>query len=321
MLLFGLTNHILGNGLERASGMKNMYSSVKWKEFYESDSESMDLVFLGSSYAYRSFDPYVFDNGLDVESFNMGSPLQKPIESYYVLKELLKTQKPTYVVYDLNWGVFNKDKYFNTKVWNFDQLKFSINKLKYLVNVFDSDQYLNAALKTVRYHEYLSEYLKMLLSIEEDSFEREKDEYMKNYKGKGFVINDEIIAKEKIDELYETIYGEPSEYTWDETQLYYFDQIAKTCENEGVELILVTAPMSPTYFKLYTEHWRDYDKISDVSNKLAKKWGLTYFDYNLINDEELIFSDFDFADRSHLNYKGAEKISNNFAEKLKKLLK
>ena len=118
--IFLVINFWVGLKLEKVADKKNLYATVKWQEFYETSPNSLDLVFVGSSYAYRSFDAEVFDNKLNVNSFNMGSPLQKPVESYYVLKETLKLQKPSFVIYDVNWGVFNEDKYFNTKLWNFD---------------------------------------------------------------------------------------------------------------------------------------------------------------------------------------------------------
>src|SRR5438477_3987320 len=46
---------------------------------------SVDILFIGSSHAYRGFDPRLFaETGLT--SFNLGSKAQSPLNSYFLLK-------------------------------------------------------------------------------------------------------------------------------------------------------------------------------------------------------------------------------------------
>lgn len=315
--LFLIFNYFIGLELKKVDSVDNLYAKVKWQEFYETDKNSLDLVFLGSSYSYRSFDASIFDEKLNLESFNMGSPLQKPIESYYVLKETLKYQNPSYLVYDINWAVFNKDKYFNTKVWNFDNMKSSFNKIGYLLNVFDIDQYLNATFKSVRYHDNFEKLFRIMIGQQENINNQNVEEYVKKYKGKGFVINNEILSINEIDKIFENRIKNPRVYDWDEEQLIYFNKIVGLCEKENIRLILETAPVNPVYLENYNEYWYDYSSIHNFVVSLANDKNLTYFDYNMINAAEKILVNSDFADTNHLNYSGAEKISVDFADRLK----
>jgi len=310
--IFFSVNYIIGVQLDKVAGTTDLYAQVKWEEFYELPTNTLDLIFLGSSYSYRSYDPEVFDNTLKVNSFNMGSPLQKPVESYYVLKEALKYQKPSLVVMDINWGVFNKDKYFNTKLWNFDNMRFSTNKIGFLLNVFDVDQYFYALFKTMRYHQDTDELVKEMLGMEiKNSIDMES--YLKNYKGKGFIIDNGIVNVGSIENIFKGYNKNPKKYQWNEKQLKYLDKIVKLCKKENIELVFVTAPLSPAYFELYDAYWYDYEYIKATANDLAEKYGVAYLDYNSINIEEGLVTNEDFSDSNHLNYNGAQKISQHLA--------
>ena len=62
----------------------------------------IDVLIIGSSHAYRGIDPRIFkEKGLN--TFNLGSSLQTPINTKILLKKYLDKLKPKlviYVVYD-----------------------------------------------------------------------------------------------------------------------------------------------------------------------------------------------------------------------------
>lgn len=315
--IFFITNSLLGSKLEKLNIKTSYYSEIKWNEFYSMDPNSMDLLFLGASHCYRAFDPEIFDNELDTISYNMGSPLQKPVESYYLLKETLKHHKPSVIVYDVHYGVFNQDKYLSSKLWNFDGIKPSLNKFFFLLDVFDQDQYFYAAIKSVRYHDNFKKMFKSSVNIDEKNKEN-VEKYLKNYKGKGFIIDNNIISLSAIEKSFDNSRNKIArEYPWNERQLKYFHKILKLCQEENIEVILVTAPMSPSYIEGVNAHWYIYDKINEKVNSIAKTYNLNYFDYNIINNKDLIVQNSDFSDTTHLNYEGAQKISYDFANRLK----
>ncbi len=68
----------------------------------------VDLVFVGSSHAYRSFDPRIFDEA-GLSSFNLGSTAQTPLNSYYLLKRYWPLLAPSVVVIETYYHVMDKD--------------------------------------------------------------------------------------------------------------------------------------------------------------------------------------------------------------------
>lgn len=315
LTIFFSVNHFIGVRLDEISKKPDIYAQIKWEEFYNLPPDTLDLVFIGSSYCYRSFDPEVFDNTLRINSFNMGSPLQKPVESYYVLKETLKYQKPSLVVMDINWGVFNEDKYFNTKLWNFDNMKLSTNKIGFLLNVFDMDQYFYAMFKTMRYHQNTDELIKSVLGIDVEN-NIDIQSYLEKYKGKGFIIDEGVVDVDSIENIFKGYSKNPRKYHRNEKQLKYLNKIVKLCEKENIDLVFVTAPLSPAYLNLYDTYWYDYEYIKEDANKISEKYGIDHLDYNSINKEEKLVTNEDFSDSNHLNYNGAQKISKHLANYL-----
>ena len=61
------------------------------------DYKNIDLLFLGSSHSYRSFDTRLFTDA-GYTSFNLGSALQTPFNSYYLLREYFDQLKPKVVI-------------------------------------------------------------------------------------------------------------------------------------------------------------------------------------------------------------------------------
>ena len=49
----------------------------------------IDLLFLGSSHTYRTFDPRFFDQ-FGWESFNLGSKAQSPLNTYYLVRSQIE---------------------------------------------------------------------------------------------------------------------------------------------------------------------------------------------------------------------------------------
>jgi hypothetical protein len=68
----------------------------------------VDVVFLGSSHAYRGFDPRIFASG-GYSSFNLGSSNQTHIQTEVLLKRYLDQLNPRIVVYEVNPELFVMD--------------------------------------------------------------------------------------------------------------------------------------------------------------------------------------------------------------------
>ena len=91
-----------------------------------------------------------------------------------------------------------------------------------------------------------------------------------------------------------------------EEKLDQFQKIYDLCDRNGVQLVLLTVPSANTWNK----------GKSDTVKQLAKKYDLTYYDYN-----RQLPAGFDWATDSkdggnHLNYAGASAVTKDLAKKL-----
>jgi hypothetical protein len=64
--------------------------------------QPVDVVFLGSSHAYRSFDPRFFSR-FGITSFNLGSTGQSPVQGYFLQRAYMPRLRPKLVLYELGW--------------------------------------------------------------------------------------------------------------------------------------------------------------------------------------------------------------------------
>ncbi|RKD21937.1 hypothetical protein [Caminicella sporogenes] len=310
--IFFLIENFLGECLEPLYRFK-FYPEIRWNDFYTSEKE-IDLLFLGSSHAYRSFDSEIFDKKLKVNSFNIGSSSQNPIDSYYVLNEVLRYKKPRMVVYEIYWKVFEGDDFnFISATNNYDFMKFSLNKLRYLMNAFKMNQYLKANLLSIRYHknwkkpEVIKENIKNKYIHKKlpDVHQKENEEF---YKDKGFVASEKVVSIEKLNQKNQ--FNNYNGYSINEKRFHYFEKVITLCKKNDIELILVTTPLPfNSIKKIY-----DYEEIHKIFAQKAKEEGIDYLDYNLIDRDQLNFKDQFFKDDNHLNFEGAKLISNHLSK-------
>ncbi|MCB9170782.1 MAG: hypothetical protein H6597_03765 [Flavobacteriales bacterium] len=80
-----------------------------YQRFQEFDPDSTyDVVFLGSSHAYRGYDPAYFTRH-GYAAFNLGSSAQSQMNSYYLLKDLVHPGHVRLVVLDVYEGAMESD--------------------------------------------------------------------------------------------------------------------------------------------------------------------------------------------------------------------
>ena len=114
----------------------NAFTQKRFEDFYALPQNSLNMVFIGSSHSYCTFDPENFDSYFNISSYQMGTPLQHLDTSYYELQEVYNTQTPDVVVLEIYWDVL--DDTFEMKQANsfFEVLQNEALKKDYIKNVF-----------------------------------------------------------------------------------------------------------------------------------------------------------------------------------------
>lgn len=282
---------------------------LRWEEFYSLTPNSVRLLFLGSSHAYRSFDPEPFDRASGRgPSFNMGSSAQTPITGYFVLREVLKTQRPQVLVFELYWNAFENREQFVNATYNFEYIRSPGVKADFLLRGYAPADWVYFLAPPLRYRHNIEDTLRLLAGKKlRDNGDR--------YAGSGYVENAGIADPKTLEKKnpFEGYRFEPSNLYG--KQLAYLEKIARLCEEYGIRLVFVTAPLPETSCS-QIENYRD---IHNYFQKIADAWDVPYFDYNLIAEREGLFSPDDFKDADHLNRTGAAKITADFARRMKAL--
>ena len=272
----------------------------RWKHFYDLPQNSIDMLFIGSSHSYTSFNPKIFQKVLGIKSFNLSSNSENISQTYFHLVEALKTQNPKMVV--LETFKINPEKGAYSPIMrdsNFESMKMSLNKLQALTVWYKKTEYFYALFPIIKYHNNWANY-----SIQHNIYE----EYKKTTNTTdGFDPKAGIMTSETA-EKYKKMTPNKSEFVISDYAAEYIEKIVKLCEKKKIQILFVNAPMFKEYLKKI-----DYNsRYKNTKNIIAGKYGKTYIDFNLLYDDlKLTRLDFnnEFNTYHHLNYKGSEKVS------------
>jgi len=283
---------------------------LRWEEFYNLPLRSIDILFLGSSHSYRSFNPRIFDEASGKgPSFNMGSSAQTPMTAYFVLKEALKTQKPRILIYEIFFQGFESDKQFVNATYNLEFMRSRDVRAEFFLNGYEPSDWVYFLVPPLRYRLNTTNAVRLLLGKEvpyNEDF----------YAGAGYVENPSVVDEETLHRspMFEKYSFEPGNLQ--EKHLAYFEKIIRLAEENGIRVIFVSSPLP----EISRSKIANYGEIHDYFQKIAVANKIPYIDYNLIDAKERLFAVTDYKDADHLNKSGAEKISADLARRLQPFL-
>jgi len=243
--------------------------------------KDLDIMFIGSSHCYRSFDPRNFAK-YGWKTFNLGSSSQTHVQTNYILKKYLNEMKPKLVVYEVFPSMFMSDGIEST-----------INLLSSSPNL--DYNLLESAVKSKNVKVFNSGIFSIFLNvtnlkskINKSKSRREIDKYIKG----GYVERKLSFNEEKVS----TELWEPLSY-----QLKYFDKNIELLKDNGIPYILVQTP--------YTMKYSNFKEIDDYFDSKG-----LYYNFNTL----LHFNNkSDFYDAHHLNRIGVKKLNSRLIEKIK----
>ncbi len=282
-------------------------------ELYEQ--EEIETLFLGSSHVFCGYDPRILDEISGENTYLAATPVQKVDGSYYLLKEALKNNQIKKVYLDmfyLQYRDIPAERGSIQMQWIYcitDNMKNNWNRIEFLLNASDCENYIEGFLPAARYGNYLLDrkrierVIKSKRSSEYINYENVPSAFYKGaYVIPGGVGNPEMIADLDNLEVAENIISEYS--------LKYLNKIVELCKEEEIELVLVTTPFTD----FYVQALGNYNTFYAYMKEYAKTNAIEYCDFNLCRPELLVMEKDDFVDYHHLSGKGAVKYSTVFAE-------
>jgi hypothetical protein len=295
-----LTNGPLRN---RATNVKNLTGS--WGHSLERFREaklvdSTDILFAGSSHAYRGFDPRIF-RAHGYASFNLGSSAQTPLNTYYLLREHLKTIHPRLIVMDVYWTLFNGSEHVEATI-------------DILCNSPYNSSYLGMALKSRNILVYNS----VLANFMNKAFRplpqcRQQADPYNTYIPGGFV---ETSYHADMDSVKRSL--RPHHTILEPLQTMHFRKTLELIRERGIPLLVLITPVLPEQ----KEANLDYAMFTALMKATCSQYSVPFIDYNEpLNYKRLsLDASRDFYDKDHLSQSGVVKFNRVLIEDLEDFL-
>lgn len=244
---------------------------------------SVDILFLGSSHAYRGFDTRIFTQK-GYSSFNLGSSAQTPMQTQVLLMRYLKQLQPKLIVYEVYPPMFkNEGTEAALDLIANEKLDFNIFKMAYELH---NTTVYNSLLYSLG-NQWLGDY---------NTFSEAPEKGNDTYISGGYVerkmayYHPKPIAQQKID--------------LNKSNLAYFKENIKLIKEKNIPLVLLYTPITRQEYTTYQNQ--------AYFDALMQQYA-PYYNYNTkipLSDKE------HFYDTNHLNQKGVQRFNEHFIEHL-----
>ncbi|MFP4698533.1 MAG: SGNH/GDSL hydrolase family protein [Eubacteriales bacterium] len=265
------------------------------EEYYKEEANH-DVIFIGDCEVYESFSPITLWEKYGITSFIRGSAQQLIWQSYYLLEETLKYEKPDVVVFNVLSMKYNEPQKEAYNRMTLDGMKLSKSKLGSIkASMMEDENIIDYIFPLLRYHSRWSE-----LTGEDFKYMFKKDKLFHN----GYYMRVDVKPVKSIPKAKKL-----PDYQLGENAYYYLDRMVKLCKDNDIDLVLIKAPT------IYP-HW--YDEWDSQMEEYSEEHDLMYINFLDLIDEVGIDFDEDTYDAGlHLNLSGAEKLTDYFGEILR----
>ena len=267
---------------------------------YYREEKDHEVIFIGDCEVYANFSPMVLYEEAGIKAYVRGSSQQLLWQSYYILKETLRYEKPKVVVFNVNAMRYDHSSDEVNEAYNrlcIDKMKWSSEKVGIIrASMKEDESFLSYVFPLLRYHsrfdELTGEDLRYLFKTKDNTYN-------------GFLVNKNVkplgnLPVKRVLPTYDF-----SKECWD-----YLDAMLALCRENGCGLMLIKAPSVYPYW--YDEHAAQIEEYAAAN-------GLVYVDLRPLAEEIGLDYSVDTYDGGlHLNFSGAEKNSRYFAKLLKK---
>lgn len=294
----------------------NGYNQSRWDEFYSLPQDSLDIVFLGSSHSYCTFDPEIIDGKLGTSSYQLGMPLQHMDSTYYTMREVLNYQKPHLAIIEVYWDMIDDEFELTQAGYLFQVMRNKELEREYIKEVFplsEKVKYNNSALRyQADYFAYRTSELKKSVEAKYDVAmpATQKQQGEEKYRSKGYTWCNYNMLPDEFDKTNQFKNLDGSKWKVDDTQVKYLEKLTKLCRDNGCDVIFVTAPVA----NVSMDYIKNYGDIHNTVQGIADRLDVRYLDLNYVNGELGLLTNDNFRDDAHLNHSGVEIVDNYFAQ-------
>jgi hypothetical protein len=243
--------------------------------------KDVDILFLGSSHAYRGFDPRIFkQHGLN--TFNLGSSAQSHLQTEVLLKRYLDEIHPKLVIYEVYPGTFSSDG-----------VESSLDIIANDKNDFES-------IRMALTQNHIKVYNALIYGFYRDIFKKNAGYQEEVVKGDDTYIEGGFVEKKL--EYFAPMEFDGSSWNLNSPQFKFFERNLLLIKERNIPVILVQAPITQSMYESFSNNSEFDDKM--------KTYGV-YYNFNeliALNDE------LHFYNSHHLNQSGVEIFNTKLIE-------
>lgn len=255
---------------------------------YYAQPKDHDVIFIGDCEVYENFSPVLLWEDYGINSYIRGSAQQLIWQSYYLLEDTLRYEKPEVVIFNvlsMKYDTPQKEAYNRMTL---EGMEWSMAKVRSIqASMTDEEQFLDYVFPILRYHSRWNE------------LRKEDFQYMfrtQPVSHNGYYMRVDVKPARDVPE------GKIlADYQFGENARIYLDRMTKLCMENDIRLILIKAP------SLYP-YW--YDEWEEQMEVYAQENDMLYINFLELQEETGLDFEMDTYDGGlHLNLSGAEKVT------------
>lgn len=268
-------------------------------EFYEMPENSIDVLILGSSQAYVNINPIALWQDFGITSYILAGPIQPMWNTYFYLKEALKTQKPKLIVLDAYTTIINYNYDDGGIVINTYGMKWSLDKIEAICVSSPIKRWLDFLIPIFQEHVYYA-------NLSPADFPKLTGVKHKQnmWLGSRCLIGSASCETPNINpsNSYLELHAKTEKY---------FRKTIELAVSHDIPILVVKSPYAD-----FSEH---HNSIYNSVGKISSEYGAKFINYNFQYERIGIDFSSDVADGAHLNYKGNSKFTKILAQDIKEM--
>lgn len=267
---------LLGNGVLTFALYPYNYARI---DVHNIESKEYDTIFLGSSHGKCSINPLVYDRITNQKSTNLCMGGEYMQDVYFLTKEITRNHKPKRIIYELDPGYWVTEASQGTDFASFyNEFPLSTVKAQYFWEKIMEGDFRNTLFPWYVYRQYLSripENIKTKTSNIYKTYDTAPfTGEVQSYQPEGFIYRNKIDAPKTEENLV----------LWEEESLQedtvdYFNRLVAFCEENEIELTVITTPVPEETYKKYQEN---YDQANQYFSEYFAGLAIPYYDFNQI---------------------------------------
>lgn len=270
------------------------------EQFYREKENSLDAIFFGSSHMYVNVNTSVLWKEYGIAGYDLGGSEQPVWNSYYYVKEALKTQKPSVLVLDCFTACRTGDYVDESRIIkNTYGMKLSRDKIDAVKASSPESARIGYLLEYPTYHGRYGD-------LSRSDYRKYADtDFMRSNSWKGQYLHTSVHSQPEpeAEEVTETA-------ELDEKNEAYLRRTIELAKEAEVPILLMVVP-----YVTDPEETKFYNRIAEIAEEYGE--GVDFVNFNPLWEEMGLDFSVDYMDNCHMNYQGSEKFTRYLAEYLK----